>query len=70
MDQDLFQLYSALKGKGKDELMQTLAAMTAEQTQTGEMSDTKMEEIYRMLSPMLTEQQRKKMLEVIRRLKA
>ena len=70
MDMDLMQLYGTLKGKGKDELMQTLAVMTAEQQQSGEMTDTKMEEIYRMLSPMLTEQQRAKMCEVIRRLKS
>lgn len=69
MDTDLLQMYGALKGKGKEELMQTLVTMTAEQQKTGEMTDTKMEEIYRMLSPMLTEQQRQKMLEVIRRLK-
>lgn len=70
MDQDLFALYSSLKGKNKDELMQTLAVMTAEQQQKGEMNNTKMEEIYSMLAPMLTEQQRQKMCEVIRRLKA
>ena len=70
MDQDLLQLYGSLKGKSRDELMRTLTVMTAEQQQTGEMNNTKMEEIYRMLAPMLTEQQRQKMCEVIRRLKA
>ena len=46
-----------------------LKRMTLEQEQAGEMSPTRMEEIYRSLSPFLSEAQREKMREVIRRLK-
>ena len=49
--------------------MDELKRMTKEQEQSGEMSPTRMEEIYRTLSPFLTEHQREKMREVIRRLK-
>ncbi len=49
--------------------MDELKRMTKEQEQTGEMSPTRMEEIYATLSPFLTEKQREKMREVIRRLK-
>ena len=46
-----------------------LRHMTKEQEQAGEMSPTRMEEIYSTLSPFLSERQREKMREVIRRLK-
>ena len=49
--------------------MDELKRMTKEQEQAGEMSPTRMEEIYQTLSPFLTEKQREKMREVIRRLK-
>ena len=50
--------------------MDELKRMTREQEQTGEMSPTRMEEIYATLSPFLSESQRAKMREVIRRLKS
>ena len=65
---DLNQQYEAYRGKTSDELMETLLRLTAEQKQTGEMSEGKMEEIYRMLSPMLSESQRARMREIIDRL--
>ena len=58
------------QSSGEDALMDELKRMTKEQEQTGEMSPTRMEEIYSTLSPFLTEKQREKMREVIRRLKA
>jgi hypothetical protein len=58
------------QSSGEDALMDELKRMTKEQEQTGEMSPTRMEEIYATLSPFLTEKQREKMWEVIRRLKA
>ncbi len=54
----------------EDALMDELKRMTREQEQTGEMSPTRMEEIYATLSPFLSEAQRAKMREVIRRLKS
>ena len=53
----------------EDALMDELKRMTKEQEQAGEMSPTRMEEIYQTLSPFLTDRQREKMREVIRRLK-
>ena len=53
----------------EEALMAELTRMTREQEQAGEMSPTRMEEIYATLSPFLTEYQRAKMREVIRRLK-
>ena len=56
------------RNKTSDELMETLLRLTAEQKQTGEMTEGKMEEIYRMLSPMLSESQKARMREIIARL--
>ena len=58
------------QNSGEDALMEELKRMTREQEQSGEMSTTRMEEIYQTLSPFLTEKQREKMREVIRRLKS
>ena len=57
------------QNSGEDALLDELKRMTLEQEQAGEMSPTRMEEIYRSLSPFLSEAQREKMREVIRRLK-
>ena len=57
------------QNSGEDALMDELKRMTKEQEQAGEMSSTRMEEIYATLSPFLSERQREKMREVIRRLK-
>ena len=67
---DLNRQYEAYRNQTSDELMETLLKLTAEQKQTGEMSEGKMEEIYRMLSPMLSETQRARMREIIARLNA
>ena len=58
------------QNSGEDALMDELKRMTREQEQRGEMSTTRMEEIYDTLSPFLSENQREKMREVIRRLKS
>lgn len=60
--------YETYRNQSSDELMETLMKLTAEQKQTGEMSEGKMEEIYRMLSPMLSESQKARMREIIVRL--
>ncbi len=60
--------YESYRGKSGDELMQTLMKLTAEQKQTGELNESKMEEIYRMLAPMLSERQKARMREIIDRL--
>ena len=57
------------QNSGEDALLDELKRMTREQEQAGEMSPTRMEEIYATLSPFLSEAQREKMREVIRRLK-
>ena len=58
------------QNSGEDALMDELKRMTREREQRGEMSTTRMEEIYDTLSPFLSENQREKMREVIRRLKS
>lgn len=62
--------YETYRNKSGDELMETLLKLTAEQKQTGEMTEGKMEEIYRMLAPMLSERQKARMREIIARLNA
>ena len=62
--------FEAYRSQTSDELMETLLKLTAEQKKSGEMSESKMEEIYRMLSPMLSEAQRARMREIIARLNA
>ena len=65
---DINEQYEAYRKQSSDELMETLLRLTAEQKQTGEMTEGKMEEIYDMLSPMLSERQRARMREIIARL--
>ena len=62
--------FEAYRSQTSDELMETLLKLTAEQKKSGEISESKMEEIYRMLSPMLSEAQRARMREIIARLNA
>ncbi|MDO4564518.1 MAG: hypothetical protein Q4C04_02745 [Clostridia bacterium] len=64
--QDFYDMQSQ---KDQSELMETLEEMTREQKASGDLNNSKMEEIYEMLSPMLSETQREKMREVIKRLK-
>ena len=65
---DLNEQYEAYRNQSSGELMETLLRLTAEQKQNGEMTEGKMEEIYRMLSPMLSDSQRMRMKEIIDRL--
>ena len=65
---DLNQHYETYRNQTSDELMETLLRLTAEQKKNGEMSESKMEEIYRMLAPMLSESQKARMREIIERL--
>ena len=65
---DLNKQYETYRNQTSDELMETLLKLTAEQKQSGEMSESKMEEIYRMLAPMLSERQKARMREIIARL--
>ena len=67
---DLNKEYEAYRNQSSDELMETLLRLTAEQKQSGEMSESKMEEIYHMLAPMLSESQKTRMREIIARLNA
>ena len=65
---DLNGQFENYRNQSSDELMQTLLQLTKEQKQSGEISESKMEEIYRMLAPMLSESQRARMREIIDRL--
>ena len=65
---DLNGQFEAYRSKSSDELMDTLLKLTVEQKQAGEMSEGRMEEIYRMLAPMLSETQKARMREIIARL--
>ncbi len=70
MTVDLHKQYESYRNQTSDELMETLLKLTAEQKNSGEMSESKMEEIYRMLAPMLSESQKARMREIIARLNA
>ena len=67
--EEMERFLNARQNSGEAELVDELKRMTREQEQRGEMSSTRMEEIYDTLSPFLSERQREKMREVIRRLK-
>ena len=58
------------ESRSEEALMDELKRMTREQEQAGDISPTRMEEIYDTLSPFLSDRQREKMREVIRRLKS
>ena len=67
--EEMERFLNARKDSSEDALMDELKRMTREQAQSGEMSPTRMEEIYATLSPFLSEAQKAKMREVLRRLK-
>jgi|GEM_PF-3314039 len=67
--EEMERFLAARQNSSEDALMEELAQMTKEQERRGEMSSTRMEEIYDTLSPFLSERQKEKMREVIRRLK-
>lgn len=56
-------------GRSEDELFDALKQVTEAERSAGRLDDTRMENIYEKLAPLLTERQREKMREVIRRLK-
>ena len=65
---NLNEQYEAYRSQSSDELMETLQKLTAAQKQSGELNPSKMEEIYLLLSPMLSESQRARMREILARL--
>lgn len=69
MDQDYQDVVDAYRGQSEEELLNTLAEMTDEEKKAGRLNNTKLDEIYEMLYPYLTEKQRSKMEQVLARLK-
>lgn len=67
--EDMEKFMKERSGRTEEELMAELQAMTRSQQDKGELNETKMEEIYRLLSPMLSERQKDKFRQVIARLK-
>lgn len=67
--EDMEKFMKERSGRTEEELMAELQAMTRSQQDRGELNETKMEEIYRLLSPMLSERQKDKFRQVIARLK-
>lgn len=59
----------SLQGKSQSELFGALSEVTKQERAAGNLSDTRMEEIYEKLAPLLTEAQRQRMRDVIARLK-
>lgn len=68
-DFDINDALNTYRNKSEAELMDTLQAMTDEERKSGNMDDTKLDEIYQMLYPMLNDAQRRKMEQVLGRLK-
>ncbi|MEG1523401.1 MAG: hypothetical protein RRZ24_10405 [Clostridia bacterium] len=66
---DLADAISELSAKSEAELFDVLRATTDQERAAGNMDNTRMDEIYQKLSPMLTDTQRKKMQQVLDRLK-
>lgn len=69
MDQDYQDVVEAYRDQSEEELLNTLAEMTDEEKKAGRLNNTKLDEIYEMLYPYLTEKQRSKMEQVLARLK-
>lgn len=69
MDIDLGDVMDAYKDCSEDELWNTLREMTEGERKDGRLDNTKLDEIYEMLYPYLTEKQRVKMEEVLKRLR-
>ena len=69
MDQDYLDVVEAYRDQSEEELLNTLAEMTDEEKKAGRLNNTKLDEIYEMLYPYLTEKQRARMEQVLARLK-
>ena len=61
--------YAYYKTKSRWELTEALAAMTAQQKASGELTDAQMEETYRMLAPLLSDGQRRELRSLLDQLK-
>ena len=68
-EEEIRSAVEQLSGKDEASLMGELRDLTQSQRQTGELNDSKLDEIYAMLAPALTQAQKKKMEQVIARLK-
>ncbi|GEM_PF-2054386 len=66
---DVREVVDRYGGRSEAELFDALKQATDAERAAGRLDDTRMEAIYEKLAPMLTERQREKMKEVIRRLK-
>ncbi len=69
MQDEIMRQAEQYAGRSEAELFDALRGMTDEARASGDMNDSKLEEIYRLLYPMLSEQQRAKMQEVLARLR-
>ena len=69
MDQDYQDIVEAYQGQSDEELLNTLAEITDVERKEGRLNNTKLDEIYEMLYPYLTEKQRARMEQVLARLK-
>ena len=67
--EDVREVVDQFAGSSEAELFDALKQVTAAERAAGRLDDTRMEAIYEKLAPMLTERQREKMREVIRRLR-
>lgn len=65
----LREVVDAHSGQSEAELLDELAALTRQEREAGRMDNMVMDDIYEKLSPMLTDQQRQKMRQVLSRLK-
>ena len=66
---ELTEAVEQLKGKSRSELFDALQSATEAERAAGNLDNTRMDEIYEKLSPMLSEAQREKMRQVLSRLK-
>lgn len=68
-EQAIREALEARSGRSEAELLDELAALTRQEREAGRMDNMVMDDIYEKLSPMLTEEQRLKMRQVLSRLK-
>ena len=66
---DAQKVIDQYRGKSESELLDALKAVTQEEQQKGNLDNIHMDEIYDKLAPMLTDAQKEKMRQVIRKLK-
>ena len=67
-ENDVMKMYHAMEGKSQQEIQQELFRMVEQETRAGTFDPSQLNGFYQMAAPMLNEEQKKQMAELIQRI--